>query len=115
MTLILLSRGITFGTKKYIGEERLQQMNPWGDLARSGAIIGFGADWPVANPDSFRSIQNSVTRIDPENPGRGTLGENQEISVEKAVEMLTINGAWLHNLDEVTGSIESGKYGDFYS
>jgi len=46
-------------------------------------------------------------------PERGTLGENQEITVEQAVTALTINGAWLQGFDEITGSIEEGKNADF--
>ena len=96
-----------------VGDVRIQEFVPLGDLYRSGVIMGFGVDWPVQNPSPFPAIQNAVTRTDDNFPERGVLGENQEISVEAAVEMFTINGAWLQQLEDVTGSIEEGKNADF--
>jgi len=54
-----------------------------------------------------------MTRTAEDFPERGTLGENQEITIEAAVAALTINGAWLQGFDEITGSIEEGKNADF--
>lgn len=37
----------------------------------------------------------------------------QEVSVQEGPEMLTINDAWMVNLEHERGSIEVGKYADF--
>jgi len=104
--------GITWGTIEKIGE-RTQQMFPIGDVVKSGGLLSFGIDWPVGNPDAFVNIEAVVTRTAEEFPERGTLGENQEITVEEAVAAFTINGAWMQGFDEFTGSIEEGKNADF--
>lgn len=96
-----------------VGDERIQDLAPLGDIYRSGAIMGFGVDWPVQSPSPFPAIENAVTRTDDQFQERGVLGMNQEIPVEAAIEMFTINGAWLQNFDEITGSIEEGKNADF--
>jgi len=104
---------LTWNQSEMIGEERLQQMYPFGDVYRTGAMMGFGVDWPVGDPNPFPAIEISMTRTTEDFPERGTLGENQEISIEAAIAILTINGAWLQGFDEFTGSIEEGKNADF--
>jgi len=96
---------LTMNQAPKIGNDRIQQMYPFGDLFKSGAVLGFGVDWPVGNPNPFRTTDDF--------PERGTLGENQEISIEDAISALTINGAYLQGFDEITGSIEEGKNADF--
>jgi len=86
---------------------------PFADVINPGAVTGFGVDWPVGDPNPFPGIEISMKRTADDFPERGTLGENQEITVEQAVTALTINGAWLQGFDEITGSIEEGKNADF--
>jgi len=104
---------LTWNQGEMIGEDRVRQMYPFGDVIKSGAVMGFGVDWPVGDPNPFPAIEISMTRTADDFPERGTLGENQEITVEAAVAVLTINGAWLQGFDEITGSIEEGKFADF--
>jgi len=104
---------LTWNQGEMIGEDRVRQMYPFGDVIKSGAVMGFGVDWPVGDPNPFPAIEISMTRTAEGFPERGTLGEDQEITVEDAVAALTINGAWLQGFDKITGSIEEGKFADF--
>ena len=52
------------------------------------------------------------TRIDPVHPERGVFNERERLSVEELIPMLTLNGARLMGVDDVSGSIEEGKFAD---
>ena len=64
---------------------------------------------PTANP--WRYLEGFVTRQNPDGefPGE-VLGE--PISLEYAIKIMTINGAITLEHDDITGSIETGKYAD---
>ncbi|MGO2004152.1 amidohydrolase family protein, partial [Arthrobacter rhombi] len=55
-------------------------------------------------------VQDAVTRIMAE--GGGVLNPDERISVEAALRAVTIDAAWQCRADDVTGSIETGKYAD---
>ena len=43
---------------------------------------------------------------------RHIMGRDQALTLEETIRIHTINGAWTLRLDDVTGSIEVGKYAD---
>ena len=71
------------------------------------------SDWPASAPNAnpFRHIEAMITREHPDRqyPG-GPLGE--PIDLESALKIVTLNGAYAMQHDDVTGSIEVGKYAD---
>jgi predicted amidohydrolase YtcJ len=52
------------------------------------------------------------TRIDPFHPERGVFNERERLTIEELIPTLTMNGARLMNLDEISGSIEVDKSAD---
>lgn len=88
-----------------LGKARYDATSPTGDLARAGALIAYGSDWPSISPgiDPWPAIQSLVDR---------TNGTGQRISLEAAIDAATINAARVMLLDKVTGSIEPGKSAD---
>ena len=57
-------------------------------------------------------MEASVTRGVPGKPDVPKMNPNQAITVIEAIQAYTINVAWSMLNDDVTGSIESGKWAD---
>lgn len=59
-----------------IGEERARQQYRIGDVARTGAAVSFGSDWPVTSSDWRLGVGTAATRqTDDGVPGGGWLPE----------------------------------------
>ncbi len=99
-----------------IGEARYAKMYPVKTaLEQEGLHVGQGSDWLTANPtpDPFIAIEGFVTRespFDPEMPG--TLGPDQSVTLEQAIAICTIEGAWVLGVEDEFGSLEVGKFAD---
>jgi len=105
----------------------------WNSLARSGATLAFGSDWPCTwPPDPFVSIQEMATRqvwrsmattsllgavLDGANQG-GAVGTmlsyvpDERISVEQSVRGYTLGSAYARFSEDKLGSLEVGKEAD---
>jgi len=107
--------GDTVGLTDYFGPERMRILEPAGLLAAAGARIAFGSDWPVDPLDEWFALKVGVTRTNaPDGPPeyRGKLGEDPGLSRETVLRAATINGAYELHQDDVTGSLEVGKFAD---
>jgi predicted amidohydrolase YtcJ len=107
--------GDTLGLQNYFGAERMRVLEPSGRLAAAGARIAFGSDWPVDLLDEWFAFQVGVTRADaPTAPieYRGRLGDDPGLSREAVLRAATIGSAYELHEDDVTGSIEVGKFAD---
>jgi predicted amidohydrolase YtcJ len=97
-----------------IGEERWKKAFPYKSLMNAGALVSVGSDWPcvTASVNPFPGLVMASTRIDPVHPERGVFNEKEKLAMEELIPMLTINGAKVMGLDEISGSIEEGKCAD---
>ena len=96
-----------------VGRNRMDQMFPAGSLIRAAARPGYGSDWlTVLPPSPWGPMQSLVTRTNPEAPERGELGENETVTIEQAIEMFTLNGAYVVSAEDRIGSVEQGKQAD---
>ncbi len=107
--------------------------DPWGSLARSGALLAFSSDWPCSWPvDPFNNMQQSVTRLvwksadtDPilGNPLEGAAQSGarptgkvytpeERVSIETALTAYTRGGAYAAFSDDKVGTLEPGKLAD---
>ncbi|MDA0745860.1 MAG: amidohydrolase [bacterium] len=94
---------------KYYGEERLQRMFAQRSFIDAG-IVSTGATDYVPGPfEPLMGIQSCVTRRD--STGKA-WGENQKISVEEALKLYTLNGAYASFEEDIKGSITPGKLAD---
>lgn len=104
----------TFGPA--LGEERYSRIYPVRTAVETpGLHVGQGADWLTANPtpDPFIAIEGFVTRENPFDPDMpGALGPDQAITLEQAIAITTIEGAWVLGVEEEFGSLEVGKFAD---
>jgi len=99
--------------EKRIGAERIKTTHPYRSLLKSGAVVAFGTDWPVAPLKPLYGIYAAVTRqtVDGQNPN-GWIPE-EKIYVEDAIKCYTLNAAYASYEEKIKGSIEVGKLADF--
>jgi predicted amidohydrolase YtcJ len=73
-------------------------------------VVSTGAtDYPPGPFEPLLGIQSCVTRTD----SRGNVwGANQKVSVEEALKLYTINGAYASFEEDLKGSLEPGKLAD---
>ena len=99
-----------------LGDERFARIYPVKTaLELEGLHVGQGADWLTANPtpDPFIAIEGFVTRENPFDPEMtGALGPSEAITLEQAIAMCTIEGAWVLGVEDEIGSLEAGKLAD---
>ena len=102
-------------TLPYLEEERAGWQYPFGDLARAGARLAAGSDWPVSTPDPLAGIHVAVNRTVHGSSGReGTepFLPEQAITLEQAFAAYTSGSAFVNHLDH-TGSLTPGFAADF--
>lgn len=107
--------GDTVGLTNYFGPERMKILEPAGFLAAAGARIVFGSDWPVDRLDEWLAFKVGITRTDvPTAPVefRSRLGDDPGLSRETVLRAATIDAAYELHEDDVTGSLEAGKFAD---
>lgn len=94
-------------TIPFLGEERSRWQYPFGDLARAGARLVAGSDWPVSTPDPLQAIEVGVTRCDPDSDREPFLPE-QALTREQAWAAYTSGSARANHRgpgDEVSAGV----------
>jgi predicted amidohydrolase YtcJ len=107
-------------TLPFLGAERASWVYPFGSLLRAGAQLAFGSDWSVSSADPLEEIHVAVNRTAPKGYlyGSGDPIElepflpAERITLGDAIHAFTMGTAYVNHLDEVTGSIEAGKFAD---
>src|SRR5262249_19661958 len=95
---------ITRLTEPVLGPERSGRLYPIGSLARSGAVLAFGSDWPVSSLAPLEAMQVAVPRRAP-SAGPGTAWLPDElIDLPAALAGYTIAGAYLDFREREAGS-----------
>ncbi len=104
-------------TIPFLGEPRWTWQYPFGSLVRAGAVLAMGSDWSVSSPDPLEEIHVAVNRVMPPDyphkvERRDVFLPDERIDLGTAIAGFTMGSAYVNHLDEVTGSIEVGKYAD---
>ena len=105
----------TLGLTDYFGPERMRIAEPSGLLARAGARLSLGSDWPVDPLDEWFAFKVAVTRSGrPDAPAqyRGRFGDDPGLTIRQVLRAATINAAYQLHDDNITGSLEVGKAAD---
>jgi predicted amidohydrolase YtcJ len=95
-----------------VGQVRVDQMYPIGDVLRAGGRIVGGSDWSVSSMNPLLAIETGVTRSDPGGRITGVLNASERVSLQDMLAAYTINGAYLMHQEKLTGSLEVGKAAD---
>lgn len=94
---------------KEYGAERLNWMFAVRSFLDAGIRVTQASDYPPGPFEPMMALQSSVTRTDM----RGTLwGPRQRVTVEEAIRVGTLNGAYASYEENLKGSIEPGKLAD---
>lgn len=93
-----------------IGEDRAKRMNAARSALDNGVALAIHSDAPVTAMGPLFTAWCAVNRQTM--TGR-TLGKEQKISVQEALETITLGAAYTLKLDSEIGSIETGKRADF--
>ncbi|ASN04356.1 amidohydrolase [Virgibacillus necropolis] len=94
----------------FLGPDRAKRINPLADASERDILYTLHSDCPITPISPLFSIWAAVNRRTMEGE---VLGEDQCISVEKALKTMTIDGAKLNSDEKNVGSIEVGKLADF--
>lgn len=92
------------------GTQRFHKAMRIKDLMDNGIIVSGGSDWPGAPNNPFINIYYYVTR---DTQDLGPVGIDQKISRQQAIKVMSLNNAYMMFNENVTGSIEPGKFADF--
>lgn len=107
--------GYTLGLTRYFGPARMKILEPAGLLARAGARLSLGSDWPVDPLDEWFAFKVAVTRTGPDDAApafRGRLGDDPGLQARSVLRAATIDAAYQLHADDVLGSLEAGKFAD---
>jgi predicted amidohydrolase YtcJ len=106
-------------TLPFLGPVRSAWQYPFGSLARSGAQLCMGSDWPVSSPDPLWQMHVAVNRTvppgypyAPAGTGSSAFLPPERITLPDAIAAFTIGSAYVNHADHVSGSIEAGKGAD---
>jgi hypothetical protein len=107
-------------TIPFLGEERSTWQYPFASLVRAGATLAMGSDWSVSSPNPLWEIHVAVNRrsfpgyvySDDERAIGETFLPEERLDLPTAIAAFTMGSAHVNHLDDVTGSVEIGKYAD---
>ncbi|MEM0984525.1 MAG: amidohydrolase [Planctomycetota bacterium] len=96
-----------------VGNERVLGGYAWASLARSGAIIAGGSDFPVEHHNPFLGFYASITRQNAQAMPSGGWLPSEKLTRTETLESFTINAAYAAFSEDRRGSLEAGKDADF--
>ena len=94
----------------FYGEELMKRCMAFRSFLDAGIVVAAGSDFDPGPFDPRMAIQGMVTRTGWDGH---TWGANQRITVEEALRVNTINGAYNSHEEMIKGSITPGKLADF--
>jgi len=94
----------------FYGEERMKRCMAYRSFFDNGIRAAAGSDFSPGPFAALMGIQGMVTRT---GWNGETWGANQRISVDEALQVNTINGAYNSHEEAIKGSITPGKLADF--
>jgi predicted amidohydrolase YtcJ len=94
----------------FYGEEMMKRCMAFRTLLDAGVPVAAGSDFQPGPFDPRMAIQGMVTRTGWDGK---TWGANQRITVDEALRVNTLNGAYNSHEEGMKGSITPGKLADF--
>ena len=101
-------------TIPFLDPESVGWQYPFGDLARAGAKLAAGSDWPVTTPNPLLGIHVAVNRTaygEPGPAGTEAFLPAQALGLAQALAAYTSGSAFVNHLDG-TGTLAPGRLAD---
>ena len=92
---------------------RLAGAYAWQTIARSGARLAFGSDFPVEPVNPFLGLSAAVSRQDPSGVPAGGWLPQERVSFAQALSGFTRDAAYAGFAEGKIGSLDPGKWADF--
>ncbi|MGH9384412.1 MAG: amidohydrolase, partial [Vicinamibacterales bacterium] len=94
----------------FYGQEKMNWMFPHRSFIDTGIVVPGASDYGPGPYEPLMALQSMVTRKD---FSGNVWGPNQRITVDQALRVATINGAYASHEEKTKGSITAGKLADF--
>jgi predicted amidohydrolase YtcJ len=91
------------------GAERLNRMFAVKSFLDAGIRVTQTSDYPPGPYEPMMALQSSVTRTDMKG---NVWGPDQKVSIEQAIRVGTLHGAYASYEEDRKGSLEAGKLAD---
>ena len=102
----------TGGIKPVLKPETWDRMYANRERQDAGIRLANHTDAPAATMWPWFGMEAAITRGFPGKPEKGTMGEQHALTLEELIKIYTINSAWSLRIDDITGSVEVGKWAD---
>ncbi|WP_052571846.1 amidohydrolase [Geothrix fermentans] len=99
-------------TPARLGPGRVDEAFPWRSLANGGALLAFGSDAPVEDPDPFVGLAAAETRQDPAGNPPGGFLPAQRLTRPEAVRAYTAGNAAALGRARDMGTLQKGAVAD---
>lgn len=93
-----------------LGADRAASMTPLGGLVKRGVPVALHSDFAMAPAQPLLLAWNAITR---QTQSGKVLGEAQRLTLDEAMKAITIDAAYILDLEDRIGSIAAGKLADF--
>ena len=98
----------------WLGKKRVDNAYPVKSLFDEGIILSQASDWPVSEPPKpLEGFEIGLTRRGPGSPDDIPYNEKEIMKITDMYDMLTKNGAYQLGIEDLSGTLESGKNADF--
>ena len=94
----------------FYGEDIIRNAMAFRDFLDAGVPVCAGSDFQPGPFSPLMAIQGMTTRKGWDGK---VWGANQKVSVDEALRINTLNGAWASHEEQIKGSITAGKLADF--
>ncbi|WP_446688733.1 amidohydrolase [Priestia megaterium] len=93
-----------------VSDEKHPYLYPNASLVRSGAVVSYSSDYPIASLSPMLEIYHAITRKD--STLKDTWNEQEKVTLSEALKAYTINSAYSVFREDELGTLETGKLAD---
>jgi predicted amidohydrolase YtcJ len=109
--VVWFSTGFVEAQREQLGEERMSRWYPMKSIIDNGGRIVIASDGPLMWQEPFPRMEGAITRKAPGGGGE-PLAPSEALDLAAAIKAMTLDSAYLMNIEESVGSIEVGKRAD---